>query len=64
MTVLTSQEVLKLGKFTNDIEDVEALFGEAVLHAHAHYDPTDCVNTYNHLIVEYLASHGFIIKKD
>jgi hypothetical protein len=64
MTIFTSKDLVKIGEFTNDIEDVETLFGEALEYAHQKYDPCDVVMTYNHLIVEYLASHGFIIKKE
>jgi hypothetical protein len=64
MTVYTPKDLAKLGDFTNDIEDVEELFGEALNYAMSKYDPCDVVVSYNHLIVEYLASHGFVIKKE
>lgn len=64
MTKLTPQDIVKLGTFTNDIEDIEKLFGEAAVYAMSKYDPCDVVVTYNHLIVEYLATHGFVVKKD
>jgi hypothetical protein len=63
MTIYSAKDILKLGDFTNNVDDIEKLFGEALIYAHEKYDPCDVVISYNHLIVEYLASHGFIIKK-